>query len=639
MNSQEQLASISIVIPAPNPTGSLHLGHALNLTIQDVLARWYRARGTTVYWEGATDHGGSSTEIVMHRYLQARSETPRDVAEMSKRALLASLTQASVSKIHQQFRDLRLSFDGDDPRSMADPEVQQGFDHCLEDLLLQGQLYWAEKTDDWCYDRAQSIPTYDSITEAGVVNSYTLRYSIGASTFEIDHAELAFLFDEVGIAVPSESDLARFQGRVALNPLGKHVPVYVGNVTRPISLIPAHDEASLRFCQSRKLETPCSIDESGYIRSGILQGRDFRTATPEVLALIREQRALVETHEQTVDLQICRGTGYRIYKRKVPGLFLRTSRLLQGAIDVVSVETIRIYPPRYKKWLLNWFRGLLTLGDDADWRITREHLCGNPIPENIIASSVHSSAAGLPAYRLDMTISCGLWPYVANDNCFRSDGTSRGDGTGKATPPQTVLSATGVDLLFFWIGRVIVLGVALGREVPLTEVIVHPLIADKDGNKMSKSAGNTIDLDEIVGLHGAPALRLYMLSRLDRTQEFVRVDCEEIRKLALELDADKARPPGAIDTGPPIPAEEVARDLETIEESLAARDIGQAARTVLSWVSTHHRWIRPLPTDILRRVREISRIFLTEPLREPISHAASPFRAQRSAETIGMPGS
>jgi valyl-tRNA synthetase len=586
-----------------------------------------------VYWEGATDHGGSSTEIVMHRHLQARSKAPRDVTESNRRSLLSSLTQESVSKIHQQFKDLRLDLDFDSLRSMADPDVQAHYDHYVENLFRRGHLYWAEKIDDWCYDRAQSVPTYDCIPETRAVQSYTLRYSVGASTFEIDHTELAFLLDEVGVAVPADSDLARLDGQVAINPLGRPVPVYAGNVTRAMSLIPAHDDASLRFCQSRNnIETPCSIDESGYIRAGILQGQEFRTAVPEVLALIHAQRTLVLTREQTVDVQICRGTGYRIYKRLVPGLFLRTSKLLPAAIDVISAERVTLYPARYKKWLLNWFRSLLTLAEDADWRITREHLCGNPIPASVIAASLQSSTNQVPGYRLDMTISCGLWAYIANNHYFRDA------GAGQAQTPDTALCATGVDLLFFWIGRVIVLGVALELETPLSEVIVHPLIADKRGIKMSKSAGNAVDLDEIVRQCGAPALRLYLLSRMDETQEFIRVDCEEIRKLADELGADRSHP-RSIDTGPPIPVEEVTRDLETIEQALAARDVGRAAQTVLSWVASRHRWIRPLPKDIALRVREISEVFMTEPLTELRPQAAPSFRAPQSAGALRMPGS
>jgi valyl-tRNA synthetase len=620
LSPKQQLTSISIVIPAPNPTGSLHLGHALNLAIQDVLARWYRSRGTRVYWQGATDHGGSSTEIVMHRQLQARSETPRDLSDTDKRALLVSLTHESVTKIQQQFRDLRLSVDTDSYRSMADADVQSEFDRHIETLFRLGHLYWAEKIDDWCYERSQSVPTYDCVPDTALESTHTLRYSIGAATLAIDHTELAFLLDEVGVAVPSGSDLATLEGQVAINPLGKPVFIYTAqNISRPVSLMPAHDDWSLRFCQSRNIEAPCSIDESGYIRGGSYTGQEFRTAARAMLALIREQGALILTREQRTDIQVCRGTGYRIYKRLVPGLFLRTSQFLQRAIDVVGADRISIYPTRYKKWLLNWFRGLLTLGEDADWRITREHLCGNPLPRSVVA---HPAANA--GYRLDMTISCALWPFIANSNSRR--------------PPAGTLCATGVDLLFFWIGRVIVISIALERDLPLTEVIVHPLIADKRGNKMSKSAGNAVDLDEVIRQCGAPALRLYLLSRVDKTQEFIRVDCEEIRRLADELATRRAQPSSPDETEPAIPVEAVTRDLATIDEALAARDVGQAARIVLSWLSSCHKWM-PLPKDVSDRVREISEVFMAEPLPQPRPRATSPFRQPQSAETLGMPGS
>lgn len=607
MNTGPQHNEVSIIVASPNPTGSLHLGHALNLTVQDVFARWYRSHGVRVYWEGTTDHGGSSTEMVMHLSLKEQSKIPRDVPDSAKRALLESLTKQNVGTIARQFQDLKLTLDATALRSIGDEDVQNEYDDYVRTLYNKGYLYGAKKIDDWCYERGQSIPSYDSVSQKSPVQIYTLKYSLGDFTVTVDHTELAYLVDEVGLLVPAGSDLAKFEGTYATNPLGKRVAVYAADVSSPQSLVPAYDAASLQFCLNRKLEIPCSIDHHGHLRAGMVKDQDFRAARNDLLAIIRKRGSLLASMEQLEDVRSCRGTGYRVYRRVVPGLFIRSSILLQNAIDTISSGMLSIYPKRYQAYMLNWMKDLVNRGDEADWKLTREHLCGNRVPSDIIRQAFQTPAGDpIPDYRMDLMISCALWTYAANGiYCINKRGPI-------STQVDTSIFVTGLDLLFFMIASSIALSPGIGEAVPFSDVIVHPLITDQFGQKMSKSMRNTVEVDDIIQQFGTPALRLYLLSRWDDTKDFLSVDLAGIARLSKQLEAMKSNGSTAPSSTPHVSVEEINEDLNRLENSLSERDLGSAARLLSSWVSSFPRW-PPLPDDVRRRVREISEVLLTEP--------------------------
>jgi valyl-tRNA synthetase len=561
-----------------------------------------------VYWEGRTDHGGSSTEIVMHQSLIEQSKIPRDVPDSAKRALLESLTKQSVGTIARQFQDLKLTLDATPLRSIGDVDVQNEFDDYVRTLYNKGYLYGAKKIDDWCYERGQSIPGYDCFTQKSPVQIYTLKYPLDdLITVTVDHTELAYLVDEVGLLVPADSYLANFEGTYATNPLGKSVPVYAAPVDSPRSLVPAYDAASLQFCLDRKLEIPCSIDHHGYLRAGTFKDQDFREAHNDLLAIIRERGSLSASLEQLEHVRSCRGTGYRVYSRAVPGLFIRSSILLQNSIDTISSGKVSIYPKRYQAWLLTWIINLVDRGEEADWKLTREHLCGNTIPSDVIARAFQLPAGDpIPDYRMDLMMSSGLWGYAAN-GIYRIN--KRGPIT---TQVDRSICVTGLDMMFYWIATITALSPGIGEAVPVSDVIVHPLITDQFGQKMSKSMRNTVEVDDIIQQFGTPALRLYLLSRWDEKQDYLKVDPAEIANLSKQLEAMKCNRSKEPSSTPHVSVEEINEDLNRIEKSLTEGDLGSAARLVSSWVSSFPRW-RPLPDDVRRRVREISEVFLAEP--------------------------
>lgn len=609
MNTESQPERVSIVIPAPNPTGSLHLGHALNLTVQDVFARWHRAQGLPVLWEGATDHGGSSSEIVMHKVLQQQSKVPCDVPEETKRALLSALVNESVRTITGQFRDLRLTLHSAQMRSMADASVQEDFDRFLKTLWDNGYLYWAEKIDQWCYERGQSIPSYDSVQEKSQLFTHTLSYCAGTVGFTVDHTELAYLFDEVGVLVPAASNLARLNGmQVLINPLGKRIGIYAADVPVPRSLVPAYDEESYRFCADRRINVPCSINEHGYFVDGEFKGQDFRKANDGILQSLRQRGVVRNSLRMSLDVRQCRGTGYRIYSRVIPGLFVRSSNLLLSALRNITEGQVSIHPVRYKAMLLPWMEELVSRGEAADWRVSREHLCGNRISADVIsAAHLYSDANCLPNYRMDMMISCALWAFTANSIYGPSM-------TGPVTlKVEKSICVTGLDLLFFWIATIVALAPGIGRPIPFSDVIVHPLVMDRRGRKMSKSEGNTIEISDIIRQFGTPALRLYLLSRVDETCDDLKVDPDALALLANQVTAaiEGSEPDNG--KGERISPKQIAEDLSGIEQSMGQRDVGSAARIVSSWVVSIAQW-EPLPDDLGSRVQEVLEVFLAEQL-------------------------
>ena len=167
-------------------------------------------------------------------------------------------------------------------------------------------------------------------------------------------------------------------------------------------------------------------------------------------------------------------------------------------------------------------------------------------------------------------------------------------------------------MLFFWTATITALSPGIGEEIPVSDVIVHPLITDQFGQKMSKSMRNTVEVDDIIQQFGTPALRLYLLSRWDDTQDYLKLDPAEIAIVSKQLEAMKCNGSKEPSSAPPVSVEEINEDLNRLEKSLSERDLGSAARLMSSWVSSFPRWL-PLPDDVRRRVREISEVFLAEP--------------------------
>jgi isoleucyl-tRNA synthetase len=318
----------------------------------------------------------------------------------------------------------------------------------------------------------------------------------------------------------------------------------------------------------------------------MFKDQDFRAARNDLLAIIRERGSLLASLEQLEEVRSCRGTGYRVYSRAVPGLFIRSSKLLQNSIETISSGKLTIYPKRYQAWLLTWIINLVDRGEEADWKLTREHLCGNTVPSDVIARAFQLPAGDpIPDYRMDLMMSSGLWGYAANGiYCINKRGPIR-------TQVDTSICVTGLDMMFFWIATITALSPGIGEEVPVSDVFVHPLITDEFGQKMSKSMRNTVEVD---------------------TQDYLKVDPAEIANLSKQLEAMKYNPSTEPSSTPPVSVEEIKEDLNRIEKNLTERDLGSAARVVSSWVSSFPRWL-PLPDDVRRRVREISEVFLTEP--------------------------
>src|SRR5262249_55250606 len=156
---------------------------------------------------------------------------------------------------------------------------------------------------------------------------HSLKYSVDGNDITIEHSELAYLVDEIGIAVPNASHLARHAGKHAINPLGVRIPIYAANVDEAVSLRPAHDAFSLKFCTEQNLPIQCSIGEYGIIETGKFPRQDFRKLSERLRQDLQDRGVLIDSQHETGDVRTCRGTGYRLYRRAIPGLFIRSSVL------------------------------------------------------------------------------------------------------------------------------------------------------------------------------------------------------------------------------------------------------------------------------------------------------------------------
>ena len=545
----------SIVIPPPNVTGILHLGHVLNTTIQDILARRARMEGKDVLWLPGTDHAGIATQSKVEQKLRKdEGKTRRDLGRDAFLEKVWEWKEEHGGIIIQQLKRLGCSCDWERERFTMDENYSQWISKIFVDLFEEGLIYRGKRMVNWCPKSLTALSDEEVIMKPQKSKLYYMRYKVVDEKdrwVEIATTRPETLMGDSGVAVnPKDERYGDLVGKKVLRPFPEaEIPVVADDHIDPefgtgvLKVTPAHDKADFEIGIKNNLEIIDVFNPDATLSE--LAGAEFKgmdrfEAREKTAEKLEEMGQLVKVEDYENNVGFSERADVPIEPRISMQWFLKYP-CVQEAADAVASDEIRFRPERWKKTYAHWMEGI------QDWCISRQLWWGHQIPvwyrkekakdlqtrESLDAKSAGSDLhVGIepPADEenwirdgdvLDTWFSSWLWPFATMRNC--DEETSP---TLKKFYPTTDL-VTGPDILFFWVARMIMAGYRWERKVPFKNVFFTSIIRDKRGRKMSKQLGNSPDPLDLMAEYGADALR-FGLMRIAPTGTDVKFDEDQI---------------------------------------------------------------------------------------------------------------
>jgi valyl-tRNA synthetase len=539
----------SIAVPPPNVTGSLHMGHALNASIQDVCIRVARMRGKRTKWIYGTDHAGIGTQRVVERALEEEGTSRAELGPERFVERVWEWRRLHGSTITNQFRRLGASLDFADERFTMDEDYVRAVMRVFVRLYEKGLIHRDNYMVNW--DPGLGTAISDLEVEQRTVEDtlYLIDYPLesGSGSVTVATVRPETMLADTAIAVhPDDERYSRLIGEVAILPLvGRRLPIIADDYVDPefgtgaLKLTPGHDPADFEIGRAHGLDEVSVIGEDGRMTDAAperFRGMEADEARKPVVAALREQDLISGTQPWVHDVPHSHRSGRRIEPLISLQWFCDMTELAQPAIEVVRDGRIRFHPERYAKTYLDWLENI------RPWCISRQLWWGHQLPVWYRGDEVHVAETppdGEGWERdpdvLDTWFSSGLWPFATLGWPEETAGL-------RAFYPTDVLS-TGRDIIFLWVARMVMLGVEFTDEIPFTDVNIHSIIQAPDGRRMSKSLGTGIDPSDLIDggerppvyteggefpAYGADALRFGLLA-MSSSQD-VRFNEERVKQ-------------------------------------------------------------------------------------------------------------
>ena len=539
----------TIVIPPPNVTGQLHLGHAFDETIQDVLIRYKRMDGYSTLWLPGYDHAGIATQIKVEEKLRGEGKTRFDLGRDKFLDEVWAWKNKYGDRIVEQLKTLGSSCDWERQRFTMDDTCARAVRETFVDLYKKKLIYKGKRIINWCpkCTTALSDAEVEYVEKPG--HLWHIRYPLsdGSGDLIIATTRPETMLGDTGVAVnPNDERYKDIVGKTCILPLvGREIPIVADDYvemdfgTGCVKMTPCHDPNDFEVAQRHDLDYILILDDDAkIINGGKYNGMDRYEARKAIVADLEAEGYLVKVEDYAHNV----GTCYRCHSDVEPisseQWFVKMQPLAKEAIRVVEDGEVKFVPDRFSKTYLNWMYNV------RDWCISRQLWWGHRIPAWYCADCGHVTVSKEDATEceachsknieqdpdvLDTWFSSALWP-------FSTLGWPEETEDLKYFYPTDVL-VTGYDIIFFWVARMIFSACEQMHKIPFHTVLIHGLIRDPQGKKMSKSAGNGVDPIEMIERFGADALRFNIITGNSpgNDMRFYVERCEAMRNFANKL--------------------------------------------------------------------------------------------------------
>jgi valyl-tRNA synthetase len=538
--------SYVIAVPPPNVTGALHMGHALNGTIQDALIRWHRMRGFNTLWQPGYDHAGIGTQVVVEKELAKEGQTRHDIGREAFVARTWAWLETYGKVIIGQYRRLGASLDYRRERFTMDEGYVRAVMRFFVHLYRRGWLRRDNRMINWCPRCATGISDLE-VHHYDVDDWMTYaRYPFadGSGFVTVATARPATMLADVAVAVhPGDERFRDIVGKEVLVPVvERRVRVIADERVEPdfgtgaIKVTPGHDPVDFEIGREHGLGEPMVIGLDGHMTAEGFEGLSQQEAEQRVVAWLEEHGQLEKREPYRHSVGHCERCGSRVEPLVSEQWFCDMSELAAPAIEAIRSGRVRFVPEQQGQVALHWLESI------RPWNVSRQLWWGHRIPvwycecgETIVAETApdRCEACGGSALRqdedvLDTWFSSALWPFATL-------------GWPDETPDLAAfypgdVNSTAREIIFLWVNRMLMAGLELVGDLPFRDVIIHSTVLATDGRRMSKSLGTGIDPLDVIAEHGADATR-YGLLKMSSTQDvrFSYGAVDEGRKLANKL--------------------------------------------------------------------------------------------------------